>query len=332
MRAWALSRPSWLPRWGVPLGEYGACIALARTRDWLLLNTRLIVLTVVAAVLVAVVVVLPLYAAYQGTHPPRRSCSPTPKSLGLYYFNFTTRTIDGVEIRGWVAAPGNRGPVFILLHPYAGCRSSPQVLALTAELARRGYVVAAFDFRGHGCSGGDHTTLGAEELHDAQAVVDYIYNMYHGERRIYLLGLDMGAAVAVMEAAGDPRVSGVVADAPYCSLRTAAERLLAARTHAPAFMADLALFYARLLGYRVYPRYGPCLLAGLQAPLVVVHEAHDPVLTRDEAARIAGLSPCGRLLEVDAGRAAAAEKLGAKRYLDTVLGALREAEEQCQLR
>jgi len=287
---------------------------LARTY-WLVLNARLVILAAAAAMVLVLLVAVPAYVASTAMHPPRCSCSPSPAEYGLPYENFTARTIDGVAVSGWLIAPGNGGSVYVLLHQYSGCRSLPPVFNLSLELARRGHVVAVFDFRGHGCSGGSYTTIGIEELNDARAVVEYVARRYPG-RHIYLAGFGMGASVAVVEAAGDPLVAGVAADAPYCRLGDLVDRWVRLRTRLP--LGGLVLAYARLLyGVPVDPNFGPCMLGGLGKPLLVLHEELDPLVTLDEAKRVAGLSPCSRLIEVPgAGHLGAVEKLGVSGYAD----------------
>jgi pimeloyl-ACP methyl ester carboxylesterase len=300
---------------------------LAR-RYWLILNARRIALLAAAIALFTLFVVLPVYIAYSAVHPSSCKCSPTPSKYGLHYMNFTARTVDGVEVNGWIVEPNNTGDVFILLHPYMGCRSHPLVMNLTVELARRNYVVVAFDFRGHGCSGGGYTTIGVEEVRDAQAVVNYVATRYP-DRRIYMVGFSMGAAVAIVEAASDPLVAGVAADAPYCNLGVVTDLWVSREAKLP--LGPLALFYARsLLGLPADPNFGPCMLKRFNKPLLVVHEEHDPLVTRVEAEKIASLSPCGKLLEVPGvGHVDAVETLGVEKFVDTVLEYFSNATRRC---
>ena len=285
-------------------------------RYWLLLNARLVASLAAAAALLVVLVVLPAYVARGLLHPPRCSCDVALSDYGVSYVNFTARALDGVAVSGWIVAPENEGSVFVLLHPYGGCRSAPPVLNLSLELARRGYVVVVFDFRGHGCSGGV-STLGVKEMLDAKAAINYVASRYP-DRRIYLAGFGMGASVAVIEAASDPLVAGVVADAPYCRLAGFLDKLVRLRTHLP--LSSLVAAYTRLFYHTILDTgFGPCMLGGVEKPLLVFHEEGDPLVSRSDAEHVAALSPCSRLVEVpDAGHAEAIEKLGAAKYVDIV--------------
>jgi alpha-beta hydrolase superfamily lysophospholipase len=89
-------------------------------------------------------------------------------------------------------------------------------LSLVDVLVDRGFGVAAFDLRGHGRSGGDWITLGRDDVRDLIRVVDRIEARpdVHGNR-IGVIGLSLGAALALSLAAEDPRIRAVVADSPF---------------------------------------------------------------------------------------------------------------------
>ena len=89
-----------------------------------------------------------------------------------------------------------------------------ELAAFVPWLAER-YHVLQFDFRGHGESGDADITLGTAERLDVAAAVRLVES--RGLGPIALMGVSMGAAVAIM-AAPDLPVAAVVADAPYADL------------------------------------------------------------------------------------------------------------------
>ena len=277
---------------------------------------RRLLLASIVLFIVTVLAVLPGYTAYRLLHPP--PCPWQPHAWSVEAQPFTVTTSDGVTLHGWVLGPGNKGPVFIVMHDYGSCLWDPRVRLLAEELARRGYVVAVFDFRGHGSSGGT-TTLGVMEVLDAEAVIGYMSTRYPG-RSIYLHGYGMGGAVAVMAAAVDARVTGVSADDPYPTVEAAVERWISSHTPLPTSYGWFVAQWLRLLsGGTVDPGFGPLALTGGlgSRPLLVVWESGSPILSRAEAEKIAGLSTCSRLVAVKGvGHAEALEKLGVERYAD----------------
>ncbi len=107
-----------------------------------------------------------------------------------------------------------------------------------------------FDFRATGESGGDAVSLGAYEVGDALGALDYLGTRSEmDQRRIGLEGVSMGAAVAILTAARDPRAIGVVAEAPFPDILSIIGTEYEHTVHLPAFpfapvtiaLADLRL-------------------------------------------------------------------------------------------
>ena len=111
---------------------------------------------------------------------------------------------------GWdfpLAKPeGQRPPVVVVAHGYSVDRQTMSPLA--RSLARAGYGVVTFDFRGHG----DNTHEFQGDLtRDFDAVVDWVERSPYFDRdRIAVLGHSMGAAAALEFATQDPRPKAVV--------------------------------------------------------------------------------------------------------------------------
>ncbi len=154
-------------------------------------------------------------------HPPRRPFLPfvegdpvTPAELGLAYEDVRFTTDDGVTLSGWlVPAHRETRSAVILMHGFSWNRLG-ELAAFVPWLSQR-YHVLQFDFRGHGASGDADITLGTAERRDVAAAVRLLEG--RGLGPIALMGLSMGAAVAIM-AAPDLPVAAVVADAPYADL------------------------------------------------------------------------------------------------------------------
>jgi alpha-beta hydrolase superfamily lysophospholipase len=154
-------------------------------------------------------------------HPPRRPFLPfvegdpvTPAELGLKYEDVRFTTDDGVTLSGWlVPARRDTRSAVILMHGFSWNRLG-ELAAFVPWLAQQ-YHVLQFDFRGHGVSGDADITLGTAERRDVAAAVRLLEG--RGLGPIALMGMSMGAAVAIM-AAPDLPVAAVVADAPYADL------------------------------------------------------------------------------------------------------------------
>jgi pimeloyl-ACP methyl ester carboxylesterase len=124
---------------------------------------------------------------------------------------------DGVSLRGWrcqTAAATPRGTI-LYLHGIADNRGS--AAGVVQRFAARGFDVVAFDSRAHGESSGDACTYGYFEKRDLRKVIDVAR-----AAPIILIGTSLGAAVALQEAADDPRVSAIIAAETFSDLRTVA--------------------------------------------------------------------------------------------------------------
>jgi pimeloyl-ACP methyl ester carboxylesterase len=87
---------------------------------------------------------------------------------------------------------------------------------IALALSRAGFTVLAFDFRGHGDSGGDRSTLGVLEKRDVIGAVDYLLgDGSTGSRRVGVFGTGMGAHAAVLAAADRPSMKVLVLDGLY---------------------------------------------------------------------------------------------------------------------
>jgi pimeloyl-ACP methyl ester carboxylesterase len=194
-------------------------------------------------------------------------------------------TSDGVAITGhrWPVAATPSGTTVVVAHGFASTGSEARVTKIADALTGRGHAVLTFDSRGHGASGGE-TTLGDREALDVAAVVDA-----SGADRVVLVGASMGA-IGVLRYAAAARhddVAGVVTvscPARWTLPRNARGLLSALMTQTP-FGRWGARRYVKVRIARPRPRPAPPidLVAGLQAPLSVIHGTDDPFIPAADA-------------------------------------------------
>jgi pimeloyl-ACP methyl ester carboxylesterase len=139
--------------------------------------------------------------------------SPPATIAGVYF------AVDGAKAHGTI----------IFCHGYG--QSKDRYLGYEAIRRQRGWNVAMFDFREHGESSKSLfslTTLGYYEQWDLRAVVDWCEA--HGAAKPYVLyGRSMGASTALLEAANDPRIVGVVAASPFKNAWLATQQITQGR-------------------------------------------------------------------------------------------------------
>jgi alpha-beta hydrolase superfamily lysophospholipase len=128
------------------------------------------------------------------------------------------KTDNGIYIDAWYGKTdsASKGTV-ILFHGITNQKG--MVLHEAYEFRYWGYNVMLVDFRGHGNSGGNKTTIGVKETQEVKLAYDYV--MSKGSKNIFLYGSSMGAVVVAKSIADyHLPVSGIIMEMPFLSLQT----------------------------------------------------------------------------------------------------------------
>jgi pimeloyl-ACP methyl ester carboxylesterase len=123
-------------------------------------------------------------------------------------------TVKGEGPRdGWFFPGLKTAPTIVMCPAYESSRG--EILTLASALQDQQYNVLAFDFSAHGTAGG-RSTLGFQEVTELRAAMDAVANRGDVDvNRFGLWGVNLGAYVALTEAAGDSRVRAIAAESPY---------------------------------------------------------------------------------------------------------------------
>jgi fermentation-respiration switch protein FrsA (DUF1100 family) len=202
---------------------------------------RLLWAAAILLVLLAVVsVLIATYVGWSLTHPKHKALTDSPDKLGLKFdqIEFESRTGD-VKLKGWflpaadASAPAKMNIIFAHGYRENRLQSGAEALKLAKELVAQGYNVVMFDFRNSGESEGDLTSVGYLEKYDLLGAIDW--TRAHHPERIALHGFSMGATTALLAAAEDEQIAGVVADSPFNHLTRYLEHNLPVWSHLPDF-------------------------------------------------------------------------------------------------
>ena len=176
----------------------------------------------------------------RNTNLPRMEISETPDRYGIIYSEVQFKSCDGLILKGWSAVQDDSVPTIILCHGLGTNRSD--MLIFASFLHKAGWNLFLFDFRGHGESQGKVTSFGYLEQRDLAGAIQYLDSRSDlVDHRYGVFGISMGAAVAVLEAAQNPKIQAVAADSCFASLSASIKRYVTLLYHLPSFLfGDLA--------------------------------------------------------------------------------------------
>lgn len=183
--------------------------------------------------------------------PPKRTPYLDQFPFPVEEVEFVAR--DKTELAGWLlaAAPPRGeapstapGPTVVLLHGYGGTRDV--MLPYADFLSSAGFHVFFFDFRGNGHSARVEVTFGEREKLDVIGALDYLATRPEiDQKRIAIMGVELGGSIGIMTAAEDPRVAALVAEAPYASLEHALQDSLDRIVSVPTFLRPLSTYLVK---------------------------------------------------------------------------------------
>lgn len=213
---------------------------------------------------------------------PRRLILPiddTPAKGGVPFETITLTTADNVQLQAWYTPPQN-GVVILTAHGYGGARHTD----IHIMLARHGYGVISWDFRAHGQSGGEVSTLGYYEILDVEAALAFA-RQQPGVVHVGAWGGSMGGATLIMATAKHPEIEALVSDSAYASLRD--EMNVAIHV---SWMRPLIGFFAeQVIGeFGVIEQISPMEVIGQISPrpVLIIQGLGDSVVPVDSGERL----------------------------------------------
>ncbi len=183
-------------------------------------------------------------------HPKRAVFKDTPKNHNLEYENVIFRSIDGFVLKGWFLNGDEAKATCILCHGYSGRKDTDIIYA--EFLVKNGFNVLMFDFRGHGESSGDYTSLGFYEIQDLLGAINYLKSRKDIKSdKIFTWGFSMGAAVSILTAARTPDIKLVVADSSFATLKDSIKLTLRTYGIPKILIPPIATLIYRSLGWHL---------------------------------------------------------------------------------
>lgn len=233
------------------------------------------------SIFVASLIGISLWSAWLVTHPARIESGLTPKNFNLPFEEVVLTTKDGTSIAGWlvptpvspasaVATAGRQKPALVILHGYPAEKGD---MLSIASVLHPDFNILLIDFRYFGKSGGSFTTLGTKEHLDLGAAVDFLES--RGFKKVGVLGFSLGGAVAILQAAKDPRIAAVVSYASFADLTLLGKDVYLRLPVIGEALVPLMKFWVRLL-WGIDTAYSPQRAAqDMQTPILIIHTKPD---------------------------------------------------------
>jgi pimeloyl-ACP methyl ester carboxylesterase len=186
-----------------------------------------------------------LFTAERLTRPTNHHLMVDPREISDDVQSWSTRTADGLTLRGWYLPTREQRHLIVLVH---GMWSSwLEMAGLGRDLHHHGFDVLLFDLRGHGESDTSRLYLGRRERADLRAVMEWAESAGFADDRIGWLGYSMGGSTLLMEAARNPGIQVAVLDSPYADLPKLLETQLSKHSGLPRWFNPGILLAARVI-------------------------------------------------------------------------------------
>jgi uncharacterized protein len=261
-----------------------------------------------AVVLLVVAYLATAFLMVRGaTTAERKPFEAHPADFGLQHEDVSFEPRDGgPTLRGWLLQAPEDSPTIILVHGLGGQRTGDGAVDIAARLVDAGYDVLLFDLRGHGESDGNRVSGGYYERRDVLGAYDFIVERGAGPGRVGLLGLSMGAGIAIMVASQEAGIAAVVADTPFADIDDRIVEETARRTPIPEAVVPVFLPAARLFADVFYGielgELAPAdAVRQIPYPLLIIHGEADNRTPVSQSERVYGNAPAGSELWVVSG-------------------------------
>ena len=211
--------------------------------------------------------------------PSKIHSSITPASFDLDFEKVEMETTDGIKLRGWLVPKQNSDKIIITLHGYPATKVD---ILPTITFLHEDFNLLLFDFRYFGESNGSYTTIGAKEVNDLLAAVEFAKEK--GFQKIGVWGFSMGGAVALMTVSKTSDINVIVADSAYATLSLFATdpyRNLVFLKYPLAFFTRL---WPRIfLGMSIEEASPVEKVKGVKIPILLIHSFDDEVVSFQHA-------------------------------------------------
>ncbi len=214
---------------------------------------------------------------------PTRHIHSDPAELGLKYEAIKFESSDGTPLTGMFFPPEGE-PRATIVHFHGNAQNMTSHYPYSAWLAREGYNVFIFDYRGYGASGGKANLDGV--VMDGNSALKHALKLPGASPdRMIVLGQSLGGAVAVAAAAGSGlKPAALVLEGTFHSYRGVGAAVLKERW--------LTWPFSWIPKLGVSGRHSPAdNIGGLDCPKVFIHSEKDTTVPYSQGRKLFDAAP-----------------------------------------
>jgi alpha-beta hydrolase superfamily lysophospholipase len=216
---------------------------------------------------------------------PRQFKSINEEVPAFSYDTVTLTTKKGMAIDAWYCKTDSAAKGTVLL--FHGISMNKGYLLHEAyEFRYQGYNVMLVDFRAHGKSAGNVTTIGVNESEEVKLSYDYVTKK--GEKNIFLWGASMGAVVVAKSIADyQLQPAGVILEMPFASMSSylkARARILGFPEQPFSFLTTSWISIER--GVNGFSHQTYSYVQKINCPVLMQWGALDNVVLREETDKV----------------------------------------------
>ncbi|HEX2977691.1 MAG TPA: alpha/beta hydrolase [Candidatus Babeliales bacterium] len=149
--------------------------------------------------------------------------------------------------------------------------------------------ILLFDYRAHGESKGDHSSIGYYEKNDVIAALQFLNNSENTQKLpIIGIGVSMGAVTLLCAAVESNMCDAIILDAPFARLDEQVHRMLTHRYKLPHFPFSIVgrKFLERLRNFSLTEVDSVVSARQLKIPVLMIHSVNDETVPIENAHRI----------------------------------------------
>jgi len=193
-------------------------------------------------------------------------------------FAFQAINVRGHKIHAWFSPVRPGSPVVLLCHGHA--EHHARLYDVRDFLRKAGYAVLSFDFRAHGESESQYTSLGLQEWEDIDAVLREAeaLSLFSPQTPLAAYGRSMGAVSLINGAARLPRIGAFLLESPFAELRAVAANDARNLMMMPdCFLIDLVFAYQEwVTGIPFFSNRPVQAITGCGSrPVLLIHDGKD---------------------------------------------------------